>query len=82
MLPPMLKRWLHSRVVWIACLIPPPAASVAYLLHPTTLAWWMGLVAALPITVLASLWMAVADDEGDGGDAAGGYPDGPWGPPA
>jgi peptidoglycan/LPS O-acetylase OafA/YrhL len=78
-----LHRVLPLRVQWGAAVLIAPLGGVAYLIWPNDQWWNYGALTPVPLIALAVLRQErIREERGDDEEPfAGGWADGPWGPP-
>jgi hypothetical protein len=74
-----MRNQLHigSRLSWVVACLLAVAAPAMYLVWPSSVTWWVGMVLLVPIIVLIAWRQDDKGYEGPFGSADGG----PWGPP-
>jgi hypothetical protein len=77
-----LHLWLPVRVQWVLAVLIAPLGGIAYLIWPNDQWWNYGTLTVLPLIALAVRREGrVKKERGEDQVTAGGWGDGPWGPP-
>ena len=77
-----LHLWLPVRVQWVLAVLFAPLGGIAYVLWPNDQWWNYGMLTAVPLIALAvRREERLKKDRGEDEITAGGWGEGPWGPP-